>query len=148
MRKTSCGSGILALATLAAACSHTLTAEAHSPVGCYRLTIGAWDHPPEEPVIPLPDSITLMDVRGTDALEDDRLLVRPYPASVLQYYRWSWWQPVDGDSLRVVWSTGFSGVDMRLGRAGDDYSGRARNFVDYPIDASTATVTLDRFTCS
>lgn len=141
--------GFLFAAALAGvACSDSATSESSSPLGCYALTLGRWDHPPEEGLIHLPEQIILTDERGTDVLENDRLLVRAYPDITLQAYRWSWWEPAEGDSLRIVWSTGFSGIEMMVGRSGADYRGVARNFVDYPIDVSTASVTLDRITCS
>lgn len=131
-----------------AACGDDVTSEEHSPLGCYTVTLGRWDRPPEESIIGLPDQIILTDERGTDVLESDRFLVRPYPDVTLQAYRWSWWEPVEGDSIHIIWSTGFSGIEMRLGPSGADYRGTAQNFLDYTIEQSTATVTLDRFTCS
>jgi hypothetical protein len=132
----------------AMACDDDGVSETASPPGCYDITLGAWDQPPEEGVLPVPGRIILKEERGTDVLETDRMLVRPYPESEPRSYRWSWWEPFEGDSIRLVWSTGFSGIQMALGRSGADYRGVARNFLDFPIDESTAPVTLDRFPCS
>ncbi|QJR37151.1 hypothetical protein [Gemmatimonas groenlandica] len=40
------------------------------------------------------------------------------------------WQPLPNDSVRVVWSTGFVGVVLRLGARGDTLAGHATTFHD------------------
>jgi hypothetical protein len=40
------------------------------------------------------------------------------------------WQPLPNDSVRVVWSTGFVGVALRLGARGDTLTGHVTTFHD------------------
>ena len=96
----------------------------------------------------MPAVIELRPETGTDGLENDRRLLRPSPDTQNRSYRWSFWEPIEADSVRLVWSTGFTGIEMRLARRSDGYSGRAENFLDYPGNTARAQATLTRRTCA
>lgn len=55
---------------------------------------------------------------------------------------------VDGDSLRLAFSTGFSGMTATLRRSGDGWSGTAQSFTDViPHQVNARTVLLNRVDC-
>ena len=137
---------MMAAACVAGCSSATKEATFDEPAGCYDLALGAWDGTAEE-VLPLPASIELRSEFGSDVLENWRLLLRPNPDTEQRSYRWAWWEEVEADSLRLIWSTGFTGIEMRVGRRADGYVGFAENFLDYPGGTARAQATLRRTDC-
>ena len=139
----------LLVATAAVAGCEESTSEPtfDDPAGFYALALGVWDGVADE-VLPLPAVIELREELGSDALEQDRRLLRPFPDTDDRSYRWSFWEPIEADSLRLVWSTGFTGIQMRVARRADGYAGRAESFLDYPGNTARAPATLARRDCS
>jgi hypothetical protein len=139
---------LLAAATLLAACSSSTEPGATPPIeGCYDIVLGQWDRPADD-VPPLPLRVALRPDTGSHVLESGRRLVRALPDSSSSFFRWSWWEPVGVDSVALVFSTGFTGVHMRLRRTGGGATGEARTFVDYLADPSVASAELRRVGCS
>lgn len=116
-----------------------------APAGCYDLTLGAWRPALEEGLPALPRTVRLLDERGTSVLEDGRLLARAVGAPL--DYRWAFWE-VRADTLRVVFSTGFTGAELRLQRRGTRLVGEAQAFYDYvPNPGNRAAATLAPRAC-
>lgn len=115
--------------------------------GCYDLTLGAWNGQADE-VLVLPQTIELRDELGTDGMENGRRLVRPFPDTDNRSYPWAFWEPLASDSIRVIWSTGFTGIGMRVARRPSGYTGLAESFLDYPGNTAQAPVTLERRVCT
>jgi len=58
------------------------------------------------------------------------------------------WTPIRGtDSVSMVWTTGFSGLTMKLAAAGDTLRGVAETFWDFPRPEQTSRVTGIRMPC-
>jgi hypothetical protein len=61
------------------------------------------------------------------------------------------WQLLTGDSVLVAWSTGFSGVILRLSVQGDSLVGKARTLIDLPtppgVVEPTASIVARRVAC-
>jgi hypothetical protein len=139
---------IFCAAATVAACSESASGPSfQQPEGCYDLLVGPWNGVADE-VLLLPPAIELRAELGTDVLERDRRLVRPFPDTGNRSYRWSWWEPIEADSIRLIWSTGFTGIEMRLARRSDGYLGRAENFLDYPGNIAQAEASLGRRACT
>jgi len=135
----------LLLATVAA-CGEAPTAPARAVAGCYALTLSRWAGDASE-IGALPDSVRLLDVRGASALEVGRTLLRAYPDSSRSHFRWAWWEPVTPDTLRIIFSTGYTGARLELRPEGAGFAGRVTAFVDYGADPATATARLTPFAC-
>jgi hypothetical protein len=124
--------------------------------GCYRLTLGTWSPPlrsqdwPASQTPPqrfeleativklwLPKD-TVWVVRPSSLVARDRM-----PAN---------WRYISADSIAVVWSTGFTGVFLRLRVVGDTLRGEATTFHDAHIEGEPpdprAPVVAVRDTCA
>ena len=108
-------------------------------VGCYALFLGPW-----EPALPIgadmvylrpPTSIELTDrkTRGGAGWEI-RPLTRPNPR-----FRFAEWSRV-GNGIRLVWSSGFSGLRAALTRQGESFVGYAESFWDFERPTQRATI--------
>jgi len=122
-----------------------------SVVGCWQVSIGRWEPNMsigEDTIFSWPPrSIELQAVKGTRTFEDHGWLVRPAPGVRPSVHDFSFFETRGSDSIDVVWTTGFSGLTMRLGRVGDTLRGQARTFWDFPRTAQTAEVLLARISC-
>jgi hypothetical protein len=92
--------------------------------GCYALTVGEWSQPlRESTAFHLLPSVIRLD---TAAASRGGRLVSPdisFPAghTMRGTPRWE----IIGDTIRVLWSNGFSPTTVWLGRSGDHLEGRA-----------------------
>jgi hypothetical protein len=122
--------------------------DATAPIShaCFNVSLGAWAPDLPEPLPPLPAVIRLTDSLGVDGLESGRKQVLSVPAENAGY-RWAWWEQSSTDSLRVVFSTGFTGVTLLLARGGDDFEGAAGAFFDFTSESPSATARLTRTGC-
>lgn len=122
--------------------------DATAPVShaCFNVSLGMWAPDLPEPLPPLPAVIRLIDSLGVDGLEVGRKQVLSVPPENAGY-RWAWWEQSRADSLRVVFSTGFTGVTLLLAARGDDFEGAAGAFFDFSSDAPSATARLTRTGC-
>lgn len=96
-------------------------------VGCYSLEIGPWDpplHPGNAPSQIPPERIHLSDETGQGPLDRWRTIVRP----VLPYGDTpsAYWERAGSDSVQVIWTNGFSGVQLHLRIGSDSLHGTAR----------------------
>jgi hypothetical protein len=143
---------VLLLAISAACSDEPASPGASGPVpGCYELALGPWrGGPPEAPG--LPPTVRLIDSLGTDLLEQGKLLVRPVDsAAAATFPYWAWWEQPDADSLHVVFTTGYVGVELHLaawsGWTGW-WRGRADAFTDVqPSIQATTGVWLQPIAC-
>jgi hypothetical protein len=91
-----------------------LRAQVPDPAGCYRLSIGVWSHAPQlSPAQITPPPVFRLDTAAVPnrtaalyAVHPPRLTTREGPNAV--------WQRVGSDSIRIVWSDGFVGVQLHL----------------------------------
>jgi hypothetical protein len=116
------------------------------PLACFTVSLGAWTPSLPEALPPLPTGIRLTESLGTEGLEAGRQQIAAVPASE-ESYRWSWWEQRGTDSLGVVFSTGFTGVSLRLARRGNDFEGSASAFFDFTSESPSATARLTRSAC-
>ena len=98
---------------------------------CYRLTLGHWSHhfPSGWPAIHIPPEIVRFDAAPDSSRPTlpGYMKLQPNIAAIdaLRRHREPIWTQVGVDSLRLVWSTGFSGVMLELGIRGDSLTGIA-----------------------
>lgn len=121
-------------------------------IGCYEVERGAWnwtgalqDSSQFEP----PEFIRLLEEVAESRRTPNRWLVepemvpyRPAPGS---------WAPVAEDSLSIVWTTGYTGVSMRLAASGDSLVGTMTGVTDerfIGVPHSSAPVVLRPRACN
>lgn len=119
-------------------------------VGCYAFSITTWHRGALDGRRFRPPSMRLEAVHGTDTFECGQLLVRTPSGERLHRERaWWHWRPIGSDSVEVLYSDGFTGVDMVLRAVGDTLRGTATAFRDV-VDGTpdpTAEVTAVRIPC-
>ena len=112
--------------------------------GCYIVNLGTWR--PElsigrDTVYMYPPSrIQLQTDTGTTLWEQGRWLVRPAPGVPRSVHRFSFFRALGSDSIEVLWSTGLSGVRMRLKNEAGTMTGLADAFWDFPRQRQVASV--------
>jgi hypothetical protein len=131
-------------------------AQSQSPptaaVGCYAVKMGAW-----EPVVSLgadtietipPARIELLADTVTSGRGRGAWIIRPAPGAGASYHRFvSFYRPAPADSLDLTWTTGFSGLRMRVARSGTELVGWAQTFWDFERTRQRAPVRLIREPC-
>jgi hypothetical protein len=137
------------ISLVALACSSDRTTEpatAVLPPGCFRLALGAWSAS-HEAVNP-PATLFLYDSVGTAGLERGQRIVRPVPIPTAMNYPWMWWAAAPADSMRLVFTGGFVGVDVHLARRAATWEGLAYAFTDVaPSIQATASAALSPMPC-
>lgn len=122
--------GAEAPAALAArAAAPTVTSIAGRAAGCYELQSARWT--PAEPRLAVPERLALdtAPARTSESAREVGFVARAIgPAAAAG--RTGHWTPLTGDSLRVVWSEGATGVELRASLLGDTLRGRAATFSD------------------
>ena len=123
--------------------------------GCYRHTVGAWTPPlraqdwPASQTPPPEFELDPTIVSGWPSA-DTVWTVRP-AALVSRRHIPASWRYVRPDSVNIVWSTGFTGVYLRLRIVGDTLRGQATTFRDAHIKGEPpdprASVVAVRHTC-
>ena len=120
-------------------------------IGCWTVSLEAW-----RPVMRLgadtifstpPKTIEIPAVRGTASFEAGGWIVRPAPGVRPSIHRFSYLVFVAPDSVRIVWTTGFSGLTMRLGLKGGSLRGTAETFWDFGRPPQVAQATLTHARC-
>lgn len=152
----------LLAATSASGQSDTTQAAARRFVGCYAVRLGPWSkflegnpssHTP-------PDTVMLDSVLIDGPLGGPGFRLRPHIPILTRYHTVParWW-PVGGDSVRLVWTSGFVGVRIRLAWGDSVLVGRAQGFSDAirvealpdgswrPLPWPEARVELSRVSC-
>lgn len=100
--------------------------------GCYRLMLGRWSG--ALPPTGIPEAHTPPQHFRLDSIPSGRVGAGTYAVEPSKLWARSrmeaGWQPLSGDSLSIVWSTGFVGVVLRLELRSDTLRGRATSFHD------------------
>jgi len=96
-------------------------------LGCYRLTLSSWSKPYE---YPQPPRIFRLEARPTDTTDDGVTyrVVSPNPPGFGKFP--PGWTLRGPDSVEVFWSTGYTGVTLRLVARAGVLTGRAQAFSD------------------
>jgi hypothetical protein len=119
--------------------------------GCYLVHLEPWTPTAslgrDTVFIRVPARIQLMADTGTTLFEQGRWLVRAAPGEPRTRHRFSIFHPIGSDSIEAVWSTGFSGVRMRLDHTSVPLTGRAFTFWDFPRAQQVADVRLEPTSC-
>lgn len=121
---------------LSKAAWHSTPISAEAIQGCYEIGKLDW-HPPfkgdDVVFITPPERIQILAERGTQGPEKDQYLVRPAPGFPKTIHHYSYWRPTGSHSLEIVWSTGLSGLTMRVKLDRDALKGKAKPFWDFPM---------------
>lgn len=120
--------------------------------GCYDLTLSAWRpklNIGEDAVfITPPARVQLLAERGTRGWEAEGFIARPAPGVPPSIHSGSYWLPTGPRSIKIVWTTGFSGLQMNLTLETADLRGTAGSFWDFDRERQTADVVAQRVDCS
>jgi hypothetical protein len=120
--------------------------------GCYQLTLSEWR--PKQNLggdavfITPPSTVQLLAERGTNGWEASGFVARPAPGVAPTIHRGSYWLPTGPRSIRIVWTTGYSGLEMNLTLEGSGLRGTAESFWDFPREAQTTDVVASKVDCS
>jgi len=120
--------------------------------GCYALTMSPWF--PEmklgddEALVTPPARIQLLAQKGTEGSETGGYLVRPAPGVKPSVHSDSYWVPKGRKSIKIIWTTGYSGLTMDLKTSDDEVlRGKASTFWDFNRRKQTAEVVAHRVDC-
>lgn len=123
-----------------------------SVAGCYELGVLKWQpdlHLGEDAVfITPPQRIQILAERGTRGFESNGYLVRPAPGVAPSIHRMSYWEPTGAKTIRVAWTTGFSGLTMQLSVEGNTLKGKAETFWDFTRARQTARISAPKIDCA
>lgn len=129
-----------------------LLAAQDSLVGCYDVELGPWmsETPSESDslFVTPPPRIQLHSTAGKglgDRPQD--LALTPAPGALPSVHRYSSWEWIGPDSIELSWTTGFSGLRMRLAVGGPALRGTAETFWDFTRDRQRAQVVATRVAC-
>lgn len=130
---------------------------AESLAGCYNLKLSEWTPhmnlgTPEDGDIVFitpPKDIYLSKEHGKDGFEKRGYLIRPVTGTKASIHRWSYWAMEEDGAVSLVWTTGFSGLTMKLTpeQKTRDLKGTARTFWDFGRPEQTAEVNAVRIEC-
>jgi hypothetical protein len=130
-----------------------------SPVGCYRLHLGPWSrllllaaHPDSAQ---MPPAAFQLDSAVVDSNDPNIRRLRhaaPKNPAVKARGPWPSWYVTGLNTLHVIWSTGFIGVELNLVQQGDTLRGVAEAFTDSDVGVPrflvpSATATAVRIPC-
>ena len=119
--------------------------QGQSPVGCYHLRLGAWSKPVDRGFVPPPvfrlDSALAVKAASVARKVEPQFLHTRGP--------WPLWFVDHGDTIQVIWSTGFQGVALSLKEQGDTLRGIAHTFTDVVglMASPQASATAVRVNC-
>ena len=132
------------------AASHSRLISPEAVQGCYQIGKLEW-HPKFEGddlvFITPPERIQVLAQRGTEGREKGEYLVRPAPGFPKSIHRYSYWRATGSHSLEIVWSTGLSGLTMRLKVEGNNLKGKAKPFWDFLGRVPSARVLAHKVDC-
>jgi hypothetical protein len=117
--------------------------------GCYELQLGRWwpwGMGEDTQFATPPQRVELQLQHGTDGFEQNGLLIRTIPLGTASR-RASFWLPQDRNSVDLIWTSGFSGVSLRLARHGKELRGWAHAHFDFPRPPHMAHVTARPIAC-
>jgi hypothetical protein len=118
-------------------------------IGCYELGVLKWPHDLGEDnvFITPPVRIEIMPEKGSKGFEVNGYLVRPAPGVSPSIHRASYWRPTGKTTIEIVWTTGFSGLSMKLHVEREALKGKAKPFWDFPRWGQTAHVLAHKIDC-
>jgi HEAT repeat protein len=121
---------------------------------CFDLALAPWTPNlglGEDTVFSTPPmTVRFTRIKNSWFASEDELSFRVAPAKGAQMsvHGPGFWTPVAGkDSVSIVWSTGFSGLSMKLAVTADALRGEAETFWDFPRPRQTSRVTGVRVPC-
>jgi hypothetical protein len=105
--------------------------------GCYRVILGRWwpwGYGEEAKYVTPPNSVQLSPERGTEGFEKDHLLIRVFPpaatSSTLPGRRGGSFWDVQRNHVYMTWTSGFTGVTLKLKKHDNQLVGWAHPFFD------------------
>jgi hypothetical protein len=132
---------LLTLVLLPAALAAQRPLSPRAVAGCYALVLDPWTPALPDTRYPTPPARIVLDTLPAEGRGAFR--VRPAPGTPPGPHGSASWAPLpaSSDSLRILWSTGARGVEVRLRAAGGTLRGRAVAFTDEaPLRASAGAV--------
>lgn len=118
--------------------------------GCYELHLGRWwpwGMGEDTQFATPPQRVELQLQHGTDGFEQNGLLIRTIPSGTASH-RGSFWLPQDRGGVDLIWTSGFSGVSLRLNRHGKELRGWAHAFFDFPRPPHIARAAARPIACT
>jgi hypothetical protein len=126
-----------------------LAPQTESFEGCYEVKIGGWwpwGFGEEDAYVTPPNRIELLAERGTRGFEESQLLVRTIPRR--EEREFSFWTVKSQKRVMLVWTDGFTGVNLDLAKRGAVLSGWAHPHFDaVRLIPRIAHVTARRIAC-
>jgi hypothetical protein len=143
-----------AVAVLALSCSTEALAQAPvaNATGCCELRMEPWV--PELSLgadlkyLTPPARILLDSVPAAGMAQPGQAVVRPAPGAEPYVHQFSFWEFTDSSTIRISWTTGFSGLWMELSPAGRDWEGTAFSSWDFSRTRQRSSVRAIRISCA
>ena len=121
----------------------------HRVLGCWIVQLGQWQptmaYEADSIFVTPPAKIEFKEEGGQEGRY--RWPVLPANGAEPSIHNIAYFQAIGTDSLMIVWSTGYSGLFMRLAVAEDTLRGTAKTFWDFDRPQQTASVILVRIDC-
>ena len=118
--------------------------------GCWVVQLGEWQpktvFDKDSIYVTPPAKIELQD-RYYYGVAGNRWNVLPANGAMPSVHHIVFFQSIGTDSIAIVWSTGYSGLSMRLAISQDTLRGTATTFWDFDRPQQTANVLLTRIEC-
>lgn len=124
---------------------------AEKPSGCFSVAVT--DYLParnlgkDEIFVRLPTRISLSEEPFDGVADRWRLSPGPETPSEIMNMMRGWWEHAEGGGVKIVWTNGFSGVDLTLASASGTWRGQAKTFWDFGRPEQNAEVELHRTVC-
>lgn len=119
--------------------------------GCYDLGVLSWKPDlklgEDEVFITPPQRIQLMSEHGSVGFEKNGYIVRPAPGIPGSIHRASYWESTGPRTIEIVFTTGTSGLSMKLKVDGEALRGEAKTHWDFPRKEQTAQVNARKTQC-
>lgn len=133
----------------ATACRPSLTQE--SVAGCYDVHLGDWASKLEvvgdSLLTSLPSRVLLENSPSPYKGDQERLSMRAAPRALPSVHPITYWV-VDGDSVRVLWSTAFGGISATVRDEGESLVGQAESFSGFGSEVQNARLSLTPIDCA
>jgi hypothetical protein len=119
--------------------------------GCYEIGALSWKPDlklgEDEVFITPPQRIQILAERGSIGFEKNGYLVRAAPGFPKSIHRASYWEPTGPKTIEVVFTTGTSGLSIRLKVEGETLRGKAKTHWDFLRRHQTAQVIGHKTDC-
>ena len=137
---------VLAMGVLPLTSASCLASEV---AGCYQLRLSPWTPTlslGEDEIFILPPSKIALTTTPDHTWDPNGFKVTPSGGVTQSIHKASYWTR-NGHNVRIVWTTGFSGLKMDLKERGTDLVGAARTFWDFARQRQTSQVVATRISC-